>query len=1135
MRKIFLQISAMLIGALFAGKSVNAQVVTQTLSYTGSLQTFTVPSCVSSISITAYGAEGALGGGAPSGALGGSAGLGGMVQGTYTVAAGTVFNVYVGGVASGTIGGFNGGGNAGINAGGGGGATDIRVGSTSLGSRILVAGGGGGGGGASCPSSTINGGNGGNSGSNGFNGINSNGGGGGFGGSGTIGGAAGIGCSFASGTVGINGVSGVGGNGGNGFSLCGSVGNNYNGGGGGGGGYIGGGAGGGGSAGTASCTLNDSGAGGGGAGGSNYFNAAFTNTAVTNGVRSGNGLVIISYSINPTPTISVNSGSLCSGTSFTMTPTGATSYTYQGGSSVVTPTANTTYTVVGSTDGCISNVVTSSVTVNVCTPGAALNFDGTDDRVNLGNGITTSLSGGTKVSVEAWVKPTSLSGLGCIVGNYSTGSSNLQILLRRQGTLNYEFWVGNGTSWYQTTSAVTPTLNVWQHVAATWNGTVASIYVNGVLSGTTTPALTTLGNAGSNSVWIGGNTINENFTGNIDEVRVWNVARTQCEINTYKNCEIPTTASGLLANYHFNQGFDGLSNASVTTLTDAAAANTGTLTNFGLIGSTSNWVAPGGVTSGSVTPANLAITVGSTVTNSVICSGNSTTLSGTGANAYVWTGLVTNAVAFTPTVTNTYTVTGTNTLTGCTNTAVASVTVNALPSVTSSVTNVSCNGGTNGSATVTATGGVTPYTYLASNGATVSAQSGLMPGTYTYTVTDNNGCIKTQGLTITQPSAIVTTSAVTNVLCNGGTNGSATVTATGGVTPYTYLASNGATVSAQSGLMPGTYTYTVTDNNGCTKTQGLTITQPSAIVTTSAVTNVSCNGGTNGSATVTATGGVTPYTYLASNGATVSTQSGLMPGSYTYTVTDANACEQTQSLSITEPTAINVSATANNATICAGASSTLTANATGGTGTITYTWVSGSTTNVNTVTPTTTAVYTVDVTDANNCAATSTVEVIVNVLPVLSAVTNNTLLCVGQTATLSVSGATTYTWSTTENTTSIAVSPTVQTTYTVNGTDANGCSNNITVTQNVSACTGIATLSNDASINVYPNPNNGLFTLELTTTSKVTVTNALGQVVIAETFEAGKHTVNINNETTGVYFVKVIENNKQQIIKVIKE
>lgn len=132
-------------------------------------------------------------------------------------------------------------------------------------------------------------------------------------------------------------------------------------------------------------------------------------------------------------------------------------------------------------------------------------------------------------------------------------------------------------------------------------------------------------------------------------------------------------------------------------------------------------------------------------------------------------------------------------------------------------------------------------------------------------------------------------------------------------------------------------------------------------------------------------------------------------------------------------------------------------------------------------------------------------------------------------------GANTYTWSTTENTSDIVVSPTVQTTYTVDGTDVNGCMNTTTITQDVSLCTGIATLSNDASINVYPNPNNGLFTIEVTTASKVTVTNALGQVVIAETFDVGKHSININNESTGVYFVKVMTNNKQQIIKVIKE
>ena len=767
---------------------------------------------------------------------------------------------------------------------------------------------------------------------------------------------------------------------------------------------------------------------------------------------------------------------------------------------------------------------------------AALNFDGVNDNVNIGTSLGNTLTGTNKITAEAWVKPTTTSGpFRIIVGNYSTPLNQMQFCLRQQGT-SYSFFIGNGSlGSYNSLNAVnTVTTGVWQHVAGTWDGSIARIYVNGVLTSTASITYPSFG-VTTNSVIIGTNTVPEPWSGDIDEVRIWNVTRTQCEINTFKNCEIPTTSTGLLANYHFNQGINAGNNASITTLIDASAsAYTGTITGMPLTGATSNWVSPGGVTSGSVTPANLTPTVSSTVTNSVICSGNSTTLSGTGANTYVWTNGVTNAAAFTPTVTNTYTVTGTNTLTGCTNTAVSSVTVNALPSVAANITNVLCNGGA-GSATVIATGGASPYGFLASNGSTLSVQSGLMPGSYNYTVTDANSCVKTQTLSITEPTAIVTSSAVTNAFCNGGT-GSATVTATGGTGSYSYLASNGSTLSTQSSLLAGSYTYTITDANACTKTQALTITQPGAIVTTSAVTNVLCNGGT-GSASVTATGGTGAYSYLASNGATVSVQSGLMAGTYNYTVTDANACEQTQVLSITEPTAINLSSSASNATICAGASSTLTANATGGTGALTYTWVSGPTSNVNTVTPTTTAVYTVDVTDLNNCAASSTVEVTVNTLPVITAVTNNTLLCTGETATLTASGtATTYTWTTTDNTATVAVSPTVQTTYTVNGTDANGCVNSTTVTQDVSACTGIVTLSNsNASLNVYPNPNNGLFVLELTTVSKVTVTNALGQVVITETMEAGKHNLDIQNEATGVFFVKVIENNNQHIIKVVKQ
>ena len=154
----------------------------------------------------------------------------------------------------------------------------------------------------------------------------------------------------------------------------------------------------------------------------------------------------------------------------------------------------------------------------------------------------------------------------------------------------------------------------------------------------------------------------------------------------------------------------------------------------------------------------------------------------------------------------------------------------------------------------------------------------------------------------------------------------------------------------------------------------------------------------------------------------------------------------------------------------------------------------------------------------------------------LTATTNNTLLCAGETATLSVTGASTYTWSTSDNTSDVAVFPTVQTTYTVNGTDVNGCSNSTTITQDVSLCTGIAKLStNNTTINVYPNPTKGLLTIELTTTSKVVVTNAIGQLVFDATLESGAHHLDIQDQPTGIYIVKVTENNKQQALKVIKE
>ena len=142
-------------------------------------------------------------------------------------------------------------------------------------------------------------------------------------------------------------------------------------------------------------------------------------------------------------------------------------------------------------------------------------------------------------------------------------------------------------------------------------------------------------------------------------------------------------------------------------------------------------------------------------------------------------------------------------------------------------------------------------------------------------------------------------------------------------------------------------------------------------------------------------------------------------------------------------------------------------------------------------------------------------------------------------------GATSYTWNTNATTTVVAVSPTTTTVYTVTGVDANGCANMAMVTQSVSSCAGLKTMPEalEGGVLIYPNPNNGLFTIELTSASKVTVTNALGQLVIAEIVEAGNHHIDIINQSNGVYFVKIIENNtctersrsKQQIIKVIKQ
>src|SRR5690606_1644307 len=166
---------------------------------------------------------------------------------------------------------------------------------------------------------------------------------------------------------------------------------------------------------------------------------------------------------------------------------------------------------------------------------------------------------------------------------------------------------------------------------------------------------------------------------------------------------------------------------------------------------------------------------------------------------------------------------------------------------------------------------------------------------------------------------------------NGGSNGAINLTPAGGVGPYTYVWNSGATTEDRTGLTAGTYSVTITDANGCTATvNDIVVTQPTVVnATAGAQTNVSCNGGSNGSATVNVTGGTGAYTYSwAPSGGTAATATGLMAGTYTVTVTDANSCQTTQSFTITEPTALRVTPSQTDIACSGGSNGTATVDVT---------------------------------------------------------------------------------------------------------------------------------------------------------------------------------------------------------------
>ncbi|MCB0546714.1 MAG: T9SS type A sorting domain-containing protein [Phaeodactylibacter sp.] len=416
------------------------------------------------------------------------------------------------------------------------------------------------------------------------------------------------------------------------------------------------------------------------------------------------------------------------------------------------------------------------------------------------------------------------------------------------------------------------------------------------------------------------------------------------------------------------------------------------------------------------------------------------TATGSGGNPpynYTWSTGATGPVISTPNP-GTYCVTMTDqNLCG----AVNCITVDINPLDVSVTTNgLTCPDSDDGEVQAVVTGGTPPYTYAWSNGATTATQTGLATGTYTVTVTDVTGCSDSASGTVSAPPPLMSDVTGAGPDCAGGTDGSATASATGGTPPYSYLWSNGATTAGITNLGAGTYSVTITDVQGCDIVDMITLTPTSTLQAMATATPESCPDTNDGTATATAVNGVPPYIYLWSNGAVTQTITGLTPGTYSVTIIDGLGCTASASVEVTAAPPLEISLNGTDVTTCDAADGTATVTIVQGLAPLTIAWSTGASTA--TVSGLTGGTYGVTVTDANGCTETGTV-VVTQPPNVSVTVIATPTVCPGEStgmATAVVSGGTmpfSFAWNTGD--TGPVINNLPAGTYTVVVVDANGC------------------------------------------------------------------------------------------------